>query len=62
MPDQNELNNQLEGIMQVKVNETEEALKEFKMQIDNKMVKLRQEFDMNFLRKLIDKKAEVTDV
>jgi len=40
----------------------EEQIKQSKMHIDSKFVKLRQEFDMGLLKKTLSKKAELKDV
>ena len=40
------------------MNRLDQEIREFKMQLDSKMVKLRQEFDIGQLKRMIGKKAE----
>lgn len=45
-------------VMGERMNRVDQEIREFKMQLDSKMVKLRQEFDIGHLKRLIGKKAE----
>ena len=57
LPDQSALQSQTEEMVKGKLSEIYSNVTDFKMQLDSKMVKIRQDFDINLLRKQIEKKV-----
>lgn len=52
----------IDQISQRKVNAVKEQFEELRMQVDHKIVSIRQEFDMSLLRKWVEKKADRTEL
>jgi len=62
LPDPQEHADKLEHIQREKFAEMIAKITEFRMSIDSKMVSLRKEFDINFLKKSIEKKINTKEV
>ena len=59
LPDNSALQQQTEDMVKGKLAEIYQNISEFKMQLDQKMVKIRKDFDIDLLKKQIEKKASI---
>ena len=62
MPDQAQIRADIERIVKVKMDEMQEMMNETKHEVDGRLVKIRKEFDINILKKSIEKKANQKEV
>lgn len=62
MPDQAAIKAAIEKIVKVKMDEMHEVMNETKQEVDGRLVKIRKEFDINILKKAIEKKANQKEV
>lgn len=62
VPDQGQIKKDIERIVKVKIDEIQEVLNETKQEVDGRLVKIRKEFDLNLLKRSIEKKANHKDV
>jgi hypothetical protein len=62
VPDQAQIRADIERIVKVKMDEMQEMMNETKHEVDGRLVKIRKEFDINILKKSIEKKANQKEV
>jgi len=62
VPDQAAIKAAIEKIVKVKMDEMHEVMNETKQEVDGRLVKIRKEFDINILKKAIEKKANQKEV
>ena len=62
MPDQAQIRADIERIVKVKMDEMQVMMNETKHEVDGRLVKIRKEFDINILKKAIEKKANQKEV
>ena len=62
VPDKAQIKADIERIVKVKMDEVQEVMNETKQEVDGRLVKLRKEFDINLLKRSIDKKANQKEV
>ena len=62
MPDQAQIRADIERIVKVKMDEMQVMMNETKQEVDGRLVKIRKEFDINILKKAIEKKANQKEV
>jgi hypothetical protein len=62
VPDRAQIKTDIEKIVKVKMDEMQDMMNETKQEVDVKLVKIRKDFDINLLKKAIEKKANSKEI
>ena len=62
LPDKEKMKKEVQGIVNARLGAVDETIQATKEEVDLKMVKIRKDFDMNDLKKQIERKADIKDM